>query len=334
MSRVSASAPGKIVVCGEYAVLNGAPAVAMAIDRRARVTVQAAAGNTHTFSANGVITGEFRFNSDASGALERLSGAGLTLVEAVWRELTLSDVPPLQLHIDSSAFCDPVGGSKLGFGSSAAVSVALSAALCAFGDAPDDPATAAAAAHRRFQGDIGSGVDVATSICGGVIEYCMQSMNPPSSLPWPRPIKYRVLWSGSAADTRDKIGRLRDAVTDAASTTALTERAANVAYRWRNGNSEQLLRSMRDYVDALIQFDDQHSLGIFESGHRELFDLARNHDVVYKPCGAGGGDIGMALTDDDDERLDQFVAEATQCGFTALDVSLDTGGVTVDKGVA
>ena len=35
----SASAPGKIVLAGEYAVLWDAPAVCMAIDRRARACV-------------------------------------------------------------------------------------------------------------------------------------------------------------------------------------------------------------------------------------------------------------------------------------------------------
>ena len=35
----TASAPGKIVLAGEYAVLWGAPAVCMAVDRRAMATV-------------------------------------------------------------------------------------------------------------------------------------------------------------------------------------------------------------------------------------------------------------------------------------------------------
>ena len=38
MNRVGASAPGKALLCGEYAVLEGAPAVVAAVDRRVTVS--------------------------------------------------------------------------------------------------------------------------------------------------------------------------------------------------------------------------------------------------------------------------------------------------------
>ena len=37
---VTATAPGKLVLLGEYAVLEGAPALVMAIDRRAEVRLE------------------------------------------------------------------------------------------------------------------------------------------------------------------------------------------------------------------------------------------------------------------------------------------------------
>jgi phosphomevalonate kinase len=42
--RIEADAPGKLMLLGEYAVLRGAPALVCAVDRRARVTVELAAG--------------------------------------------------------------------------------------------------------------------------------------------------------------------------------------------------------------------------------------------------------------------------------------------------
>ncbi len=39
MTTVTASAPGKVILSGEYAVLDGAPAISMAVNRRAVVTL-------------------------------------------------------------------------------------------------------------------------------------------------------------------------------------------------------------------------------------------------------------------------------------------------------
>ena len=76
------------------------------------------------------------------------------------------------LRIDSSAFFSS-DGSKRGFGSSAAVAVALVAALLRAGGLPrpkleETLFPIALAAHRRAQGGRGSGYDVAASRFGGV----------------------------------------------------------------------------------------------------------------------------------------------------------------------
>ena len=55
MTRVTASAPGKVIVSGEYAVLDGAPAICMAVNRRARVSIVAADASRHTVSAPGYL---------------------------------------------------------------------------------------------------------------------------------------------------------------------------------------------------------------------------------------------------------------------------------------
>ena len=44
--RVEASAPGKIVLCGDYAVLQGAPAVVLALQRRGIVSLAGIEGNS------------------------------------------------------------------------------------------------------------------------------------------------------------------------------------------------------------------------------------------------------------------------------------------------
>ncbi|MDP6934960.1 MAG: hypothetical protein QGG40_18710, partial [Myxococcota bacterium] len=123
--------PGKLVLVGEYAVLEGAPAIVLAIDRGVRCEVH---------EGDGIETpdGDARFVLDALGAapaaLYRFS---------VWNPVNLPEKP--------------------GFGSSAAACVAACRAA-------DRPLPDAYEIHREVQGS-GSGVDVAASIHGGMIRF-------------------------------------------------------------------------------------------------------------------------------------------------------------------
>ncbi|GDX79580.1 hypothetical protein LBMAG42_13910 [Deltaproteobacteria bacterium] len=161
-------APGKLVLLGEYAVLDGAPAIVAAVDRGVRCDVEA---------GEGLLTpGDDRF---VRAALE-------SAPRAFYR---FSDVNPAH----------GLSG-KPGFGGSAAATVAavLAAGL---------PAASAFEVHERVQGG-GSGIDVFASIYGGVRRFpdgepvaC-----PPISAVWsgqsaatgPRVQRYR-LWGGREA---------------------------------------------------------------------------------------------------------------------------------------
>ena len=85
------------------------------------------------------------------------------------------------------------------------------------------------------------------------------------------------------------------------------------------------------YAAALRDFDDGGGHRIFGAGHDELADLARSMGVVYKPCGAGGGDIGVALSQDAAE-LDVFDGHARRCGFVPLELQLDDNGLVTEQG--
>jgi phosphomevalonate kinase len=122
---VTASAPGKIVLSGEYAVLDGAPAIAMAVDRRAVASV-----SDNTNDECRVVTEGFESSGDARYRIvEAVCGA-----RPAGRDFVL----------DTRAFV--ADGRKLGIGSSAALTVALVAALQQGRDIFHD----ALRAHRRF----------------------------------------------------------------------------------------------------------------------------------------------------------------------------------------
>jgi len=321
MKTVAASAPGKLVLAGEYAVLDGAPALALALDRRAKVGIAPAGGALNVVTAPGYCDLPGTFAIDAEGLSWRSGGTPYALFERLWREADVQPAAPLAVVLDTTEFHDPRSGRKIGIGSSAAVSAALATALAAFGGA--NAATVAQRAHHDFQGGAGSGVDVAASLAGGIIEFHADGHRA-SAVGWPRGLRFSVLWSGVAADTPARLRRF-GAQPALPARRELCAAARHVAQVFRDGHTDQVLDELGRYVQALRRFDSACELGIFAAGHGTLMDRATAHGVVYKPCGAGGGDIGIALAATA-ESLASFEALAAQAGYTRLDVRLDPHG--------
>src|SRR6185312_7882085 len=127
-----ASAPGKLILTGEYAVLDGAPALVAAIDRR--VIARRYSGPR----------GSSPFLVAVADELARRRGKDDVAVQAA-----------MQIVVDSSALYDDA--TKLGLGSSAAVTVAATAlALAADQKLPvidrEEVLAIALGAHAHAQG--------------------------------------------------------------------------------------------------------------------------------------------------------------------------------------
>jgi len=163
MNAIIATAPGKAVLSGEYAVMDGAPAICMAVDRRAQVTIVDHAEQWHTVVSPGFTAAEGRFQVE-QGQLEWLAGGdAYDLFEQVWREVRPEPAGRVSITLDTRQFLDADSATKLGIGSSAALTVALAASMCASFAANVDSSQVAKIAHRKFQGNVGSGIDVACS---------------------------------------------------------------------------------------------------------------------------------------------------------------------------
>lgn len=320
--RIVASAPGKFVLSGEYAVLDGAPAICVAVDRRAVVVIEPHDAEHHVVRAPGFTSAIGRFSAAAGKVTWMGDGRDFGLFEAVWNaSRPVGADASLAISLDTEAFRDPGSGSKIGLGSSAALTTALATALDSLGG--ESAAKVAHAAHRQFQGGSGSGIDIACSIAGGVIEYGMarQQSKP---LQWPAGLHFSVLWSGVAAGTRARLARFANQP-DSTSRSALSSASTAVAAAFGSGDAASVLAATRDYTRALLRFDGVHDLGIFDAGHESLAELATGEGVVYKPCGAGGGDIGVALAADR-ASLASFGDVAARCGFARLALTIDPRG--------
>lgn len=300
---ITASAPGKIVLSGEYAVLWGAPAVCMAVDRRAVATVAPSPdGQCH------VVTPGLTAADDARFRIVDAASAGAR--------------PAQRIRLDTRDFS--VGGVKIGIGSSAALVVALLAAM----QNSTDVFEHALLVHGELQGGAGSGIDVAAAVHGGLIEYAAASRNV-GPLRWPAGLAVRVLWTGIPSSTTAQLEKLAGRTVHA-SRAGLLQAARRMAGAWQSGDTERILAEYGYFIAALRRFSADHDLGIFESGHEPLADAAPVDGLVYKPAGAGGGDIGV-LFGRTDRELDEFIARHAKLIHGVVPCTLDTVGVRLEQ---
>lgn len=332
MPGVVASAPAKLVLAGEYAVVYGGPALSAAVGVRAAATVSP---NTAGWSLRIVNSGQsFNFSPAAGGRIDWQTDPGVMgqLLAAAWGVLdqqhALSALDSQVIALDSRAFFT-AAGAKLGLGSSAAVAVALTAALqTALGDVPS--AAACLAVHAAFQRQRGSGTDVCTSFHGGVIAKTPAAVE---SLGWPEALRAAAVWTGMSASTTRLLRRAEafatahPAVFERARA-ALNAAAADTLANWRAAPAPQVLESLYAFAQQLQRFDNDCGVGIWSPEHQRLERLADDFGLVYKPSGAGGGDYGLAFGLNA-ERLEDFLQAAVALGFSAPEFDLGVPGLQV-----
>lgn len=352
--RVALSAPGKLVLLGEYAVLRGAPAVVMAVNRRARVELAPSGSELWSVTAPPLVADTLRFAFAADGSLRWLaepSGAirRLELVEHLLGSMVAAglldprSLPPAAATLDTRALFENMGGEglKLGLGSSAAVTVALASALAKWGGRGEllvDPLRwlgSLLALHRGLQGGRGSGVDLAASLLGGVVSYRLGadgSVAAADPLTMPSGLYLAVVWTGRAADTGSMLRWLDERLAGGdASVAAALDRLAELSVAgseaFRLGRVDAVLAAVDAYCEAMAALGRAADLPILSAEHDALRRLARRHGATYKPSGAGGGDLGLVCSSDRETARAMSAAAAT-AGFHIVPLRLDPSGLT------
>lgn len=392
---VRVRAPLKLVLAGEYAVLDpGSTGVSAAIDRYVSCTARRAQEGV-TLAGHGVSSAPARARGpQPDGALElefaseedarRLRFVRLA-TELAYRYVAEIGLPvrPLAIECESEAgllrlapspagAADAPGGGaagggivKIGLGTSAAATVATAGAvLAAHGVAIDRPTfrralfRLALVAHSRAQGDRGSGIDVAASAHGGIIEYAradlrwlrrMESQGAsPLELargPWPGqhvegiapPRDLRILagFTGTGSSTADLVAVVerwkRERQGEHETFVRLSQRAARgLALALRKGDRAEVIQSMSLARKALLYLGERTGLPIETPGLEKLTEIAREAGGAAKLSGAGGGDCGVALAFDDAtvERIEEGWREG---GIIPIRVSIAPRGVREER---
>lgn len=349
--RVNASAPGKMVLVGEYAVLFGHPAVVASVNRRAEVGIDEAEDEVWSVVAPGIADAPVRFTIRADDGFrwreaQAETTSRLVLVKDVLQslvrsgELAPAGLRPARLTLDTTAFFNPAPGgrAKLGLGSSAALTVALTEALRTWAATGSTRAPLGLdrllAHHRSFQAGRGSGIDLAASALGGVVEYRLAGDgDTPTAVPTALPecLHMVVVWTGQTASTSSFLAQLDESMAgdDGTVSGALVElgrRSSLAVERLRTGDAKGFSTAVEGFCDALEALGDAAGILILSPEHRRLRELARRAGVAYKPSGAGGGDVGVGFTVDAGAAA-AFRSSAAGAGFLPLDLEIDSSGV-------
>jgi len=299
VKRITASAPGKLFLTGEYAVLAGAPALVAAVDRHARVHVALEPG-AGPLVVESLAEGQRRVVADPAHDALALGGGDAGAVLAALR-VTRDAAPSLaatraEVLVDTRGFL--ADGRKLGLGRSAAtVTAAVAAFLAAVGRQDRrEVLDAALAAHALFQDGRGSGADVAAAVRGGVLEFRRDGARVavvPRTLP--RGLHLLVAWSGEGVATDPMLQRFAARTREPhalGELVAVSQRAAAAVER---GDGAELLDAVASTADLLARLGDETGIAIVTPALARLMTAARRVGAVAKPSGAGGGDCGIAL---------------------------------------
>lgn len=307
MTLTGASAPGKALLCGEYAVLEGAPAVVAAVDRRVKVAW-----------------------TEDSTAMPLEVEATLALAQAaLGRAGSSLTVDASDLHRDRI---------KLGLGSSAAAATAAAGAVfTAHGYDLDEPMTLQKVFTCAFEGHAsiapqGSGVDVAASTFGGFLRFARNGDEIETrALQRPSELWIRLLWTGHAARTSELVGKVlalrsKHPGRYRACMERLAELAARFAAAFEAGNSPEVIAEAAAYSIAMGALGDAAGAPILDSSLGRAAELAGRFAGSAKPCGAGGGDVAIAYFVDPD-AANAFELACREEGLHPIDVSWGANGV-------
>lgn len=344
---IETRAPGKLFVAGEYAVVDaGEPAVLIAVDRFIHVR----------------LTEERKATAAPESAHVR---AAMSAVEGLRAE---RGIEAKHYSFDISSELQDDTGRKFGLGSSAAVTVAVVAAL-------NELYALRLSSTERFRLALiatievspkASGGDLAASTFGGWIRYSSPDRVALgevraargvgealtcgawercsiSRLPDPTQLELLVGWTGTPASTERLVNRVRageQASRDAADAAqqhaqflkrsrACVDRLTS-ALRGDDTGAQGAQGAIREARGLLQGLALTSGIEIETEMLGQLCDIAERHSASGKPSGAGGGDCGIVLAGPDCDT-DAISREWQSVGIQQLSLTVQPVEGVIDE---
>ncbi|MEC9374878.1 MAG: hypothetical protein VYA80_00745 [Pseudomonadota bacterium] len=340
-----ATAPGKLILFGEYAVLHGGPALATSVGVKAIAEIRPSMSNfdeIYIQNSNSLI--KFRITQDGNLDWHTEPSKDTLIFSSLFsllHERNIWDIPKnsTRIVLDSRDFFTldkKKNLQKLGLGSSAGICVALTGAIYKLIDIKPEFETMIAA-HQRFQKEKGSGIDVACSFNGGVISYSIDSQNSATvkELTWPKDLHVLPIWSGLSSSTTKLLARLyafknQNRYDYERYIEDLSAASSYSVSQWEIGKTDMILKAIKNFSKSLKSLDNVAKIGIWSDVHQSLEKIANKFGAIYKPSGSGGGDFGLAFTNDK-SKLKRLSKAYIDEGFKLPKLELSVKGLQVEE---
>ena len=329
LMKVESTAPGKIFLSGEYFVLDGALATIMSTKQRVKVTIEDQTDVDNMFYCS-VIDQCFPFNVNNSYQIKWLDEDpgefGLFLELSIKRMRVKPNNTLFTIDTNDLYF----QGTKIGLGSSAAISVAVLNAINNFYGlklSEYDLINNSMELHKLHQGKNGSGLDIISSHADSNLIECnkhMLSEQKWNVLDWPKNLIIKGVLTSQQSSTSSMIEKYNIAKHNNSRNfknlySQMTKILEEFSEAWHQGNSSDILNLLKKQNTLIKQLDHDFDLGIYTQEHNKILDLAESIDLFYKPSGAGGGDLGVIISDDA-LKMEKFGNELSNMNHYVIDL--------------
>lgn len=303
---VSSLVPGKLILLGEYAVLEGAPAIVAAVNKFAKIEIEESNDNHCYISAPNLNLTDIKFQKEINESQKKQLNLFLNLFLFIQKKN--KPLMPCNISIDTNDFYFENSNQKLGLGSSAALTVGLIESIYKFNNFEignqKELFEFSLQAHFEAQDKTGSGIDIAASSFGGVgiysrteTNYSFKHVNLPEDL-------YIIpIWTGSSTSTPQYVSKTNQLKKQ---NKIKYNKVMKELFDLSNQGCEYLLRNdsvnymqiVDEYFLALDTLGKSAEIPIISDVHKKIAGIVKSCEGFYKPSGAGGSDIGIAFTND------------------------------------
>ncbi|MEE2683607.1 MAG: hypothetical protein VYC50_00695 [Pseudomonadota bacterium] len=319
--RFLSSAPGKVILIGEYAVLCGKPAIAFAVNRRAQSEVNFIDGDDCFL--------ETKMNRSNINLFKTGENSGIRLIDIVTKKSKYYKSQAWKGKIDSSELY--YHDNKLGLGSSSATFLSWSSIFL-----KDISLEEQISIYKIFQNNLGSGIDLAVSKFGGTLVYrnSQESGVDCDPINLPSGIDFSIVYTGIPISTKSYImsfnkWRINNKKKYNEIILSLGDIIENCYLSIKEDSPKDFLKAISFYNSKLDILGSEIGINIISKEHKEILNTAKKYNLDYKVSGSGGGDIGIVFSDDT-EALSKFNIEIER-KYKIIDVEIDSNGLNYEE---